>query len=674
MTNLITKVGIVTTVADAAEHIDFFIRYHNHIGIFHIFVFIDDCCEETFAVCNHYNNVTAVYSNNAHQENWRILPTYRNLEKRTLKDKEVMVRQEYNAYIGFALAKEIGIDWLIHIDIDELFYPNDICLDKHFSALKRDGISGCIYQNYEAIPTRIDGGCIYTATSFFKKNFFKKGIWSFNEKQKFFIEKNQWLSTLFFNYYQNGKSSADIHYDLIIEDVHSMWGNGRKLEFMGAEDPLILHFPSITFTEFFKKYKRLGNFDDLWKGFPRAGKFIDTLHLDARNAFISGNEDLFKKIFLSRIMLEPSKIESLIRQNLAVKIDIPLVPDTGERLSLLEKINPKQELRASNKPNKVIIRHKNLNNLLPRETISNACLSFGVMSEARVWLRRHPVLCRNADCFISEVSPHNIFLNCQPLCDMEKLSESFINEALFISYDLGDGVVVPVDEYFCLKAYSGLSELDLYTYRIGFIKNLINAFPAENNLFFNIPEDREVHVISCSSFNFYENKIADTIFNSVKAGTVSPIQSYLISRYPRVGKFNWGIDISIFDAFTHRIKDCIYSILYALGGSVLDETRGRGEDKKFLLAREAYPFIVERYAKPLTTNNKDLIVLEKEYENFRFIAISNLTDRATSIDFSQIIKKSTELWLDMMTKGPICASAEQINIPGYGYFWLMADG
>ena len=123
-----------------------------------------------------------------------------------------MARQMLNVQIAINLSANMGIDWLIHIDIDELFYvPGNSVID-HFIDLENRGISNVKYLNLESISTSFD------ASDFFKEiKHFKLHPSLLNLTQQNFI-KNQvrYLNLpLYYLFYMNGKSAAKISKELL---------------------------------------------------------------------------------------------------------------------------------------------------------------------------------------------------------------------------------------------------------------------------------------------------------------------------------------------------------------------------------------------------------------------------------------------------------------------------
>lgn len=313
-------VGIVITAASAYQTLPEFIDYHIHLGFSKIYLFIDDNCALTYLKVQEYPQVTAFLKNEALIELWKQTPTYHEPHKKALIDIEVMIRQEMNFYVAYSKAREEGIDWLLHIDADELFYPNGSSVHEHFLKLQRNNINCITYLNYESITTEPDSKSIYAARHF-KKNYLRHKFWIYSSAQRELITNTPWIRDKVFNYYQNGKSAVRTQDPSVkVYDVHAIMTPGERI-CARDKDPIILHFPCATRTEFQKKYKTLGKFPTEWMGADRAGEFIERVHLEARDVYLSGNLDALDDFYEKTFIYDESKIQLLIENNLAIEID-----------------------------------------------------------------------------------------------------------------------------------------------------------------------------------------------------------------------------------------------------------------------------------------------------------------------------------------------------------------
>jgi hypothetical protein len=220
------KFGISTTVKNPHQLNDW-IKYHLKIGFNKLYIVFDDE-NETFI----YNDPRVkIFKNNAQ---WKFeISNLPNMDQFINDTKEVMSRQITNFTNVRNYAKEDDVSWLLHIDGDELFYPNDKSLNNIFNLNNIDSIT---FQNYEMIPKRDN-----------YENCFISGI-DFK------------INPVIFNAYSNGKSAVRVNSTAIIAGVHGFYGGNNYASPHGK----ILHYPSCNFDEYISKYKILGKFEDKW--------------------------------------------------------------------------------------------------------------------------------------------------------------------------------------------------------------------------------------------------------------------------------------------------------------------------------------------------------------------------------------------------------------------------
>src|SRR4030095_16612518 len=147
--------AIVTTLRNADSVIDSFINYHKLIGFDHIFLFFDDPEDPSMQKAAKYPDVTTIRNDDSLRRVWEQSRLYaEDMSLRRFISTEVMARQELNVEIAIRLSLERNIDWLLHIDIDELFYSKGQTVKEHFKSLSARRVQHISYVNYEAIPQR----------------------------------------------------------------------------------------------------------------------------------------------------------------------------------------------------------------------------------------------------------------------------------------------------------------------------------------------------------------------------------------------------------------------------------------------------------------------------------------------------------------------------------------
>ena len=154
--------AIVSTVKDVDQSAVSWCRYHLSVGFEHLYLYFDDPSEHQAMLTTlhaHFSSdvLTLVPHDASLLKEWSALPGVEALLPRAAT--EVQTRQQLNARHAMALAVSRGLDWLLHIDADELFDPgvsgdplaiSKVC--KHFADLEDAGVETFCYVNFEAVP------------------------------------------------------------------------------------------------------------------------------------------------------------------------------------------------------------------------------------------------------------------------------------------------------------------------------------------------------------------------------------------------------------------------------------------------------------------------------------------------------------------------------------------
>jgi len=219
------SVGIVTTVKKPHKFDDW-IKYHLKIGFTKLYVVLDDENEDIS-----YPSDKVVFIKN--NKNWKKELSELNMGMfYDQYDKEVMSRQVLNYANVKKIAIKDNIDWLLHIDADELFYPESGSLSSIFDN-KYDVIR---FENLEMLPMNDN-----------YENCFVEGI---------HFKTNKYIYVA----YTNGKSALKVTSNSVINGVHGFSGGISH----DSDSGKILHYPSCNFEEYINKYKILGKFNNKW--------------------------------------------------------------------------------------------------------------------------------------------------------------------------------------------------------------------------------------------------------------------------------------------------------------------------------------------------------------------------------------------------------------------------
>ena len=312
--------AIVSTVRNAAATIDSFVAYHLAVGFSRIFLFFDDPGDPDLVRFSAHPMVTAIAHDFALRSAWSRMPEYGVYG--TFIDREVMARQVLNVAVAMDLARQMKLDWLLHIDSDELFYCPASSAADHF-ALIDPRVHAVTYPNYEAIPERTDISDAFREVDLFKP---PPGFGPQITPQGLaFVQAIPQLPPNLFHFYANGKSAVNLAFpELRPMDVHEFAYAGGQTLYLRSTAAFVLHYACCGFEAFWEKYRCLGQFSDLWWGKTDIRSSIGSLHLDARDAVAKGDRDEAADFFRRRIAIEdPRCVRGLIDHGIAVRIPEP---------------------------------------------------------------------------------------------------------------------------------------------------------------------------------------------------------------------------------------------------------------------------------------------------------------------------------------------------------------
>ena len=356
------KTAIVTSYRGAAPILDSFLRYHLSLGFDHIFLFCDDPEDPGTEIARRYPAVIVVPHDEELRGRWRETPLYRERAEwfETYLDREVQARQVLNVEVAAGMALERGIDWLLHIDADELFHCPGTTVAEHFRRLSEQGCSAIRYVNHEAAPEDPDVVDPFLEVTLFKKHPRLLPGQVYSEEQRRVIGSIPGCPRHFFHFYRNGKSAARVAPGLHPRGVHGFstaverqrlyrfqrWLAGKApfrwlrekglapglrrfllregvVRAGGAADPAVLHYPCCTFEVFWEKYRILGRFDDRWFGRTEIRVGGESTHLDSRDVVMQGDMELAEAFYRERFVLRKEDAERLLENGLALRIRGP---------------------------------------------------------------------------------------------------------------------------------------------------------------------------------------------------------------------------------------------------------------------------------------------------------------------------------------------------------------
>ena len=296
------RAGIVSMMRNPGSELGTFVRYHRNLGFSDFVILFDDPNDPDIDRARQYPDVFAIPVDEQIRHAWTKL---RHFEQcRDHIENTVGARQLLNIEYGFEFALEEGIDWLLHIDIDELFFVKNRDLKGHLDLLSETGKESAIYYNYEAVPSSFEIDDYFARVQDFKKpikllkhqKIDRKGIWPEGRR--------------YFNFYVNGKSMVKVSRGIYPLGAHRWAHAERPLDKAYFFNPCILHFAVCGYNNFEQKYRHRGNFSNIRidKDLRQSGADLD---LDARDAFVSGDLDRAREIYRDRVMMDAETRQKL---------------------------------------------------------------------------------------------------------------------------------------------------------------------------------------------------------------------------------------------------------------------------------------------------------------------------------------------------------------------------
>lgn len=330
------SVAIVTTLRGAGPVLESFVRHHLALGFGLLYLFFDDPLDRGLAWAKSVGDSRIVVQERgpALEDAWRRCAQYGYYSPHV--EREVMARQCLNAEVAVQQAQTAGIDWLLHIDADELFHAPGQDAASHFAFLSSAGIERAVYPNLEALPESEDIDDYFREVTLFKtnRNLLPGGRLS-PAQERLVREVVRWPSGGF-NFYSNGKSAARVRPGLVPDGVHRF--HKTRFPRPGQErvaaapppverviaDARILHYACCGFDAFCEKYRILGPFADRWFGRVDIRDSIGDFHLQARDVVAAGDVERARAFYRQRAMLDDrATIDALLEAGLLARIDGP---------------------------------------------------------------------------------------------------------------------------------------------------------------------------------------------------------------------------------------------------------------------------------------------------------------------------------------------------------------
>jgi len=276
----------ITLMTRKPHRFDWWLRYHRSLGIYHVFVHVEDTPELVDGLLaseefRDFVTVTSGSDNSIDAYNPHSPDNYYTL----------MQRQERQVKHSVAQCKQRGIDWLFHVDDDELLY-----FDEPFSKIVDSlapGVGCVVLVNIEAVPKSLHSDCVFEDIQVFTQH--------------------RMLA------YRNGKSAgrtADTNW----HGPHRFTGSYHVVPVKRA---CVLHFESCTYEQWrnkFMKHRDMGEQKKLEIPFPF---YRDSISLFQNKPEGGGDEREWKAFYKQRKIDHFGELKESERTRLALTTRVP---------------------------------------------------------------------------------------------------------------------------------------------------------------------------------------------------------------------------------------------------------------------------------------------------------------------------------------------------------------
>ncbi|XP_021887429.1 glycosyltransferase-like KOBITO 1 [Carica papaya] len=365
--NLRPKICVTTSTSAGLDQILPWMFYHKVIGVTTFFLFVEGqaASPNVSKVLESIPGVKVIYRTKELEEQQAKSRIWNETWLSSFFYKpcnyELFVKQSLNMEMAIVMARDAGIDWILHLDTDELIHP----AGAHEYSLRQllldipANVDMVIFPNYESSVEQDDIKDPFTEVSMFKKNYdhLPKDTYFGLYKESTRGNPNYFLT------YGNGKSAARIQDHLRPNGAHR-WHNYMKTpNEIKLEEAAVLHYTYAKFSDLTSRRDRCGckpTKEDVKRcfmlEFDRSAFIIASTGTDEemlnwyREHVVWGDKDLklklLKKGILTRIH-SPMVIIQALRESGVLSSVISSASTTLSREKFLATIDSSNSSRAA---------------------------------------------------------------------------------------------------------------------------------------------------------------------------------------------------------------------------------------------------------------------------------------------------------------------------------------
>ncbi|EFN51864.1 hypothetical protein CHLNCDRAFT_7951, partial [Chlorella variabilis] len=247
------KIAFVVTTSDSLQQIRIWISYHKALGVTTFYIFADGQAAraDNVAALRALPGVTVVLRDaelRRRHENSRIWKeSWLSAFFHKPCNHELFVLQSLNMEVGIEMALKDGIDWLLHVDTDELIYPSGspaYSLQEVLGQVPAD-VDTLVFPNYESLPERDDVVDPFLEVTMFKKNY-AHVVSDLYFKSYGVVARG---NPNYFITYGNGKSAARVQHGMRPNGAHRWHSYVKTPKEWSSDQAAVLHFTYNRFSD-----------------------------------------------------------------------------------------------------------------------------------------------------------------------------------------------------------------------------------------------------------------------------------------------------------------------------------------------------------------------------------------------------------------------------------------
>ncbi|OMO49983.1 hypothetical protein CCACVL1_30730 [Corchorus capsularis] len=260
--NLKPKICITTSTSAGLEQILPWMFYHKVIGVTTFFLFVEGhaASPNVSRVLESIPGVKVIYRTKELEEQQAKSRIWNETWLSSFFYKpcnyELFVKQSLNMEMAIVMARDAGMDWILHLDTDELIHPAGAS-EYSLRQLLLDvpsNVDMVIFPNYESSVERVDIKDPFSEVSMFKKNYdhLPKDTYFGMYKESTRGNPNYFLT------YGNGKSAARVQDHLRPNGAHRWHNYMKSPNEIKLDEAAVLHYTYAKFSDLTSRRDRCG--------------------------------------------------------------------------------------------------------------------------------------------------------------------------------------------------------------------------------------------------------------------------------------------------------------------------------------------------------------------------------------------------------------------------------